>query len=209
MQAYFSKVATLLLLILLPVFAQATALEQLKNFSVNAHTAKGEFNQAQVRPGEKIRFTNATSGTFLFSRPGKFIWTYNKPYEQIVQADGTHLYIYDKDLNQVTIKKLGDALGSSPAAILFGNNHLETNFILKNINDHNGYEWVEVIPKTKDTPFEKIHIGMKDGLPQAMELYDSLGQLTLIKFTKVIKNPPVNAETFHFVIPKGADVFEN
>ena len=209
MRSCLFKTVCTLLLAAIPFLAQATALDQLKNFSTNARSARGEFSQAQVKTGEKIRFTNTTSGTFLFSRPGKFIWTYSKPYEQVLQADGTRLYMYDKDLNQVTIKKLGDALGSSSAAILFGSNNLEKSFSLKNIGAHNGYEWVEVVPKTKDTPFEKINIGMKDGLPQAMELYDSLGQLTLIKFTKFTKNPPVNAGTFRFVVPKGADVFEN
>lgn len=205
----FLKSIIALLLFTVPILVHATALEQLRQFSTSTHSAKGEFKQAQVRPGEKIRFTNAASGTFLFSRPGKFIWTYDKPYEQILQADGTRLYIYDKDLEQVTIKKLGDALGSSPAAILFGSNDLEKNFVLKNISAHSGYEWVQIIPKTKDTPFEKIHIGMKDGIPEAMELYDSLGQLTVIKFIKFTKNPSVNAHTFRFVVPKGVDVFEN
>ena len=209
MRKHLSKAACTLLFFLIPVLAGATALDQLKNFSANTRSASGEFSQAQVKAGEKVRFTNAASGTFLFSRPGKFIWTYKKPYEQVLQADGTRLYMYDKDLNQVTVKKLGDALGSSPAAILFGSNNLEKNFMLKNAGAHNGYEWVEVIPKKKDTPFEKINIGMKNGLPEAMELYDSLGQLTLIKFTQFTKNPPVNAATFKFVAPKGADVFEN
>lgn len=205
----FFKTVSALLLTIIPLLVQATALDQLKSFSTNARSAKGEFSQAQVKSGEKIRFTHATSGTFLFSRPGKFIWTYSKPYEQVLQADGSRLYIYDKDLNQVTIRKLGDTLGSSPAAILFGSSDLEKVFSLKDTGSHNGYEWIELVPKTKDTPFEKINIGMKDGLPQAMELYDSLGQLTLVKFTKFTKNPPVNAKTFRFVVPKGADVFEN
>lgn len=209
MRPYISKAIGIVLFFLLPALAGATALDQLKNFSTDTHSAKGEFSQAQVKSGEKVRFTNAASGTFLFSRPGKFIWSYKKPYEQILQADGTRLYMYDKDLNQVTVRKLGNALGSSPAAILFGSNDLEKNFTLKNAGAHNGYEWVEVIPKKKDTPFEKINIGMKNGLPEAMELYDSLGQLTLIKFTHFTKNPPVNASTFKFVAPKGADVFEN
>jgi outer membrane lipoprotein carrier protein len=64
------------------------------------------------------KVVNTSSGSFVFSRPGKFIWTYQKPYEQVIQADGEKLFIYDKDLNQVTTKKLGNALGSSPAAIL-------------------------------------------------------------------------------------------
>ena len=198
-----------LILLIVPALAYASAIDQLKNFSATAYSAKGQFQQAQVKSGEKIRFANAASGTFLFSRPGKFIWTYNKPYEQILQADGIRLYMYDKDLNQVTIKKLGDALGSSPAAILFGSIDLEKNFTLKNAAPHHGCEWVEIIPKTRDTPFEKITIGMKNGIPEAMELYDSLGQLTLVKFTQFEKNPPVSAGMFRFVVPKGADVYEN
>ena len=209
MRPFLSKLLGTVLFLLIPVLVHATAVDQLKNFSTNTRSAKGEFSQAQVKSGDKVRFTNAASGTFLFSRPGKFIWTYRKPYEQVLQADGNELYIYDKDLNQVTVKKLGDALGSSPAALLFGSNNLEKNFTLKNSGARNGYEWVEVIPKTKDTPFEKINIGMKNGVPEAMELYDSLGQLSLIKFTTFIKNPPVNTNTFRFVVPKGADVFRN
>ena len=199
MRPFISKAIGMALLVLIPVLASATALDQLKSFSTNARSAKGEFSQGQVKGGDKARIT----------RPGKFIWTYKKPYEQVLQADGTNLYIYDKDLNQVTVKKLGNALGSSPAAILFGSNDLEKSFRLRNAGTHGGYDWVEAIPKTKDTPFEKINIGMKNGMPEAMELYDSLGQLSLIKFTKFTKNPPVSASTFKFVTPKGADVFRN
>lgn len=108
------------LFVLIPAFASATALDQLKSFSTNARSAKGEFSQGQVKGGDKARITNLASGTFIFSRTSKFIWTYKKPYEQVLHADGVNLYIYDKDLNQVIVKKLGNALGSSPAAILFG-----------------------------------------------------------------------------------------
>ena len=209
MRPFISKAVGIALLFLISAFAGATALDQLKSFSTNARSAKGEFSQGQVKGGDKGRITNVASGTFIFSRPGKFIWTYQKPYVQVLQADGTNLYIYDKDLNQVTVKKLGNALGSSPAAILFGSNDLEKSFSLRNAGSHAGYEWVEAIPKTKDTPFEKINIGMKNGMPEAMELYDSLGQLSLIKFTRFTKNPPVPASTFKFVTPKGADVFKN
>ena len=209
MRPFLSKAIAMALFVLIPAFAGATALDQLKSFSTNARSAKGEFSQGQVKGGDKARITNVASGTFIFSRPGKFIWAYKKPYEQVLQADGVNLYIYDRELNQVTVKKLGNALGSSPAAILFGSNDLEKNFKLRNAGTHGGYEWVEAIPKTKDTPFEKINLGMKNGMPEAMELYDSLGQLSLIKFTKFTKNPPVSASTFKFVTPKGADVFRN
>lgn len=132
MRPFFSKAIAMALFVLIPAFASATALDQLKSFSTNARSAKGEFSQGQVKGGDKARITNLASGTFIFSRPGKFIWTYKKPYEQVLQADGVNLYIYDKDLNQVTVKKLGNALGSSPAAILFGSNDLEKSFKLRN-----------------------------------------------------------------------------
>ena len=105
----------------------ASALEQFKSFVASTKAAKGEFTQRQVKntAGEAAKKPQQSSGTFLFARPGKFIWTYVKPYDQVLQADGDKLYIFDKDLNQVTTKPLGDALGSSPAAILFGSNDLK------------------------------------------------------------------------------------
>ena len=155
-----------------------------------------------------MRISNASAGTFLFARPGKFIWTYKKPYEQLLQADGDKLYIFDKDLNQVTIKTLGNAIGSSPAAILFGSNDLEKNFTLSEGGTRDGIEWLQAIPKTKDTNFEKIGIGLKDGMPVAMELRDSFGQVSLLSFTRFEKNPSLPANQFRFVIPKGADVLQ-
>src|SRR5207247_1778035 len=142
------------------------------------------------------KVSTASSGTFIFARPGKFIWLYQKPYEQLLQADGDKLYIYDKDLNQVTIKKLGNALGSSPAAILFGSNDLEKNFTLKEAAAKDGLEWLEATPKTKDTTFDLIRIGLRNGLPEAMELHDSFGQVSLLSFKKFEKNPVLAAEQF-------------
>ena len=93
--------------------AHATALDQFKSFVAGTKSARGEFTQTQVRTSGKPGKTS--SGTFVFARPGKFIWTYQKPYEQLLQADGDTLYLYDKDLNQVTTRKLGGALGRPPA----------------------------------------------------------------------------------------------
>lgn len=196
----------------LPGSAGAAALEQFKSFVATSKSAKGEFIQRQVKadsPAQEKQNTAApSSGNFLFARPGKFIWTYQKPYEQVLQADGEKLYIYDKDLNQVTIKKLGNALGSSPAAILFGSNDLEKNFTLKEAPSKDGVEWLQAIPKTKDTTFESIRIGLRDGVPVAMELRDAFGQVSELTFTKFEKNPPIPADRFKFIVPKGADVFQ-
>jgi outer membrane lipoprotein carrier protein len=193
----------------LPVFAQASALDQFRAFVAGTKSAKGEFSQRQVKTMDgATKVSNSASGTFSFQRPGKFVWLYQKPYEQLLQADGEKLYIYDKDLNQVTVKKLGNAIGSSPAAILFGSNDLEKNFTLKDAGSKDGLEWLEATPKAKDTSFERVGIGLKDGVPHAMELRDSFGQVSLLTFNRFEKNPAMPTDQFKFTVPKGADVFQ-
>ncbi|MFJ3045202.1 outer membrane lipoprotein chaperone LolA [Herbaspirillum chlorophenolicum] len=195
---------------LTPGRASAAALEQFKQFVASTQSAKGDFTQRLVRNDNgNAKVVNTSSGTFVFSRPGKFIWTYQKPYEQVIQADGEKLFIYDKDLNQVTTKKLGNALGSSPAAILFGSNDLEKNFTLKEAGAKDGMEWLEAVPKSRDTTFDRIGIGFKNGMPVAMELHDSFGQISVLSFDSFEKNPPLKVNSFTFTIPKGADVFSN
>ena len=192
--------------------AHASALEQFKSFVSSTRSASGEFVQRVVRPDGaapgNARVSRESSGTFVFSRPGKFIWTYRKPYEQVLQADGEKLYIHDRDLNQVTVRKLGNALGSSPAAILFGSNDLESSFSLKEGAKRDGIEWLQATPKARDTSFEQIGIGMRDGVPAAMELRDAFGQTTLLTFTRFEPNPSLPASQFRFVVPKGADILE-
>ena len=185
--------------------AQASALEQFKTFVSGTKSAKGEFSQQQVRsnPG---KVAPVSTGTFVFARPGKFVWTYQKPYEQLLQADGDTLYIFDKDLNQVTTRKLGSALGSSPAAILFGSNDLEKNFTLSEAGTRDGLEWLDAKPKNKDTSFEQISIGLKNGVPEAMDLKDAFGQTSKLRFTNFQRNPTLAANFFKFEVPKGADV---
>ena len=192
--------------LLLASGAHAAALEQFKAFVASTKAAKGEFTQKVVAQGSKDKLS---SGSFVFARPGKFIWTYQKPYEQVLQADGEQLFIFDKDLNQVTVKKLGDALGSSPAAILFGSNDLEKNFTLSEAGSRDGLEWLKATPKAKDSSFEQIQIGLKNGTPEAMELKDNFGQTSVLSFKKFEKNPALNAASFKFVMPKGADVINN
>lgn len=186
--------------------AHAAALDQFKSFVASTQSAKGEFTQQQLGKSKSGKATPASSGSFVFARPGKFIWTYQKPYEQVLQADGETLYIYDKDLNQVTTRKLGNALGSSPAAILFGSNKLEENFTLTEAGARDGLEWLNATPKAKDTSFEQISIGLKGGVPMAMELKDTFGQTSRLTFTNFQRNPQLGAQQFRFEVPQGADV---
>ena len=189
--------------------AHASALEQFKSFVASTKAARGEFTQQQIKKSATGKAAPVSSGTFLFARPGKFIWTYVKPYEQLLQADGEQLYIYDKDLNQVTMRKLGNALGSSPAAILFGSNDLDKNFTLSEAGTRDGLEWLDATPKAKDSTFQQISIGLRNGTPEMMELHDAFGQTSVIAFKKFEKNPPLSAQQFKFAMPAGADVFNN
>jgi outer membrane lipoprotein carrier protein len=195
--------------------AFAGGTDELKAFIAQVHAAHGSFTQREVRapskaasapPGVAPAVTGTSSGTFTFARPGKFIWSYEKPYAQILQADGDNLFVYDKDLNQVTVRKLGNALGASPAAILFGSNDLDKNFTLHDAGVKDGIDWLELTPKAQDTQFQKVGIGFKDGNLEAMELHDVFGNVTLLTFSNIEKNPPLKSDAFKFVVPKGADV---
>ncbi len=195
--------------------AFASGTEQLKAFVAQVHAARGNFVQREIKAPRKNAGASDTalptaggtsSGTFVFARPGKFIWSYEKPYEQVLQADGDNLYVYDKDLNQVTVRKLGSALGASPAAILFGSNDLEKNFTLRDAGVKGGIDWLELTPKSRDTQFERIGIGFRDGNLEAMELHDVFGNVTLLTFSNIQKNPALKPGAFKFSMPKGADV---
>jgi outer membrane lipoprotein carrier protein len=198
--------------------AFASGTDQLKQFVAQVHSARGEFVQTEVRapsnakPASDALSTQGaaqnkvSSGTFTFARPGKFIWAYEKPYAQLLQSDGDKLYVFDKDLNQVTVRKLGGALGASPAAILFGSNDLDKNFTLQDAGVKAGIDWLELTPKTKDTQFQRVGIGFRDGNLEAMELHDVFGNVTLLKFSNIQKNPSLPANAFKFTVPKGADV---
>jgi len=195
--------------------AQAEALAELRRFVSETHAASASFEQqtgvAQdgAKDGVKGGAVKLSLGTFVFQRPGKFVWTYEKPYRQVLQSDGVKIYIYDADLNQVTTRRLGDAIGSSPASILFGSNDLEKNFILTESGMAEGLAWLEARPKTQDMSFNLIRIGLTDGAPRKMELFDNFGKKSILSFSGLKKNPALSEATFRFQMPAGADVLEN
>lgn len=182
----------------------ADGLAQLKQFMDGTRTARGSFTQQVF--SKSGRKPQPASGTFAFSRPGKFRWIYEKPYAQLLVGDGSKLWAYDQELNQVTTKKLGQALGSTPAAILAGDNSLDRNFVLKNAGDADGLEWIEATPKAEDGSFERIRMGFVGGQLKAMLLNDNFGQTTSLLFGQIERNPSLDAGLFRFTPPKGADV---
>lgn len=190
-----------------PARAQAGgALAQLQAFVSETRAARGVFLQRTLRQSGQP--AESGSGTFAFSRPGRFRWEVRRPFEQLMVADGEKLYFYDRDLNQVTVRKLADSLGASPAAILFGSNELERSFVLKDTGARDGLEWLDAVPRSKDAGFERIQIGFRAGLPEAMEVRDAFGRTTVFAFSGIERNPRFDADTFRFVPPKGADLIQ-
>src|SRR5574343_531102 len=188
----------------LPMLAQAGAVDQLHDFLKSTRTLKADF--AQMVVAKNGRKPQQSSGTVAISRPGKLRWEIQKPYPQLVVGDGEKIWIHDPELQQVTVRKAGQAIGGSPAALLSGSNELEKNFTLKESGEADGLAWVEAIPKATDSGFEKVRLGFAGSDLKAMELQDSFGQTTLIRFSKIERNPTLPAATFKFVPPAGVDV---
>ncbi len=206
--------------------APGKAVARLKKFVANTQAAQADFTQAVLDKNGKTAQT--TSGVMHFSRPGKFRWTYLKPYEQIIVGDGERFWLYDVDLNQVTVKKLDAALGSSPAALLAGSHEIERDFILKDIeckplavsaqhgtsgaagdvpSCEDGLEWLEAKPKSAESHFESIRMALNPRSDLViMELRDTFGHVTVLRFSNFQHNPRLPAALFRFEPPKGADV---
>lgn len=182
----------------------ASGLDELHAFLEGTKTAQGSFRQVVVnRDG---RTTQTASGTFAFARPGKFRWTYDKPFDQLIVGDGEKVWVYDRDLNQVIVRKLDAALGATPAALLAGDNALERNFTLVAGGEGDGVEYVSATPKSADSQFRRIRLGFADDLPRNMKLTDAFGQTTDLTFSDVRRNPKLPSDTFRFTLPVGADV---
>ncbi len=197
-----------LLLCLLPSMAQAAALDSLKSFIHGTRTVRATFSQTLL--DKNMRVMQKTSGTMQFERPGKFRWTYEKPYEQLIVGDGAKVWFYDHDLSQVTVRKLDLAIGSSPAALLAGSSAIESNFDLGEIGLQGGLEWLEARPKTKEGTFELVRLGFTpEGTLTAMELRDNFGQTTVLIFSGLEKNPRLAPGLFKFTPPESADVISD
>ena len=198
------KNVLLLIFLLTCGAASAASIDALK--AMLQQTTSGKARFAQIVVDKNLKQLQQATGTMQFVRPGRFRWEYDKPFEQTIVGDGAKLWIYDKDLNQVTVRKLDRALGGSPAALLSGSNEIEKVYDLTNLGSQEGLDWLEAVPKSKDTSFERIRLGFgKSGL-EAMELRDQFGQTTVIKFADVERNPRIAADVFRFTPPKGADV---
>jgi outer membrane lipoprotein carrier protein len=184
--------------------AHADSLDRFKSFLRDTQSARADFEQKVY--GRDGRLTQESTGSFVFQRPGRFRWTYAKPVDQLIVGDGERVWIYDRDLNQVTVRKLSRALGSTPAALLAGASDVEKAFELRDAGARDGLEWMEARPREREAGFEVVRMGFGAQGVQAMELVDHFGHTTRLRFSHVQRNPKVDPAEFRFQPPAGADV---
>jgi outer membrane lipoprotein carrier protein len=183
----------------------ASASDRLTDFFKNVQSLRAEFQQVVTDPRGKI--IQDAHGTFLMQRPNKFRWNYQKPYEQTIVADGARLWVYDKDLEQVTVKKLDEALGNTPALLLSGAQPLTENFHIAELTDRkDGLQWTTLTPKNDEANFKQVRLAFGKQSLEVMELVDSFEQTTQLRFSSVKSNVKFTASEFQFTPPKGVDV---
>lgn len=173
-------------------------------FVMDVVTFSGDFEQSLIDPDGRLLET--TSGTLEIQRPGRFRWVYEEPYEQWLVADGTNIWSYDVDLEQVTVKSQADALANTPALLLGGSGQAMDQFEYGGSFVESGLTWVRLLPVDTDSGFRRVELGFDDGRLSRMVFLDNLEQTTVVVLKNVIVNEPIDAARFEFAVPDGVDV---
>ena len=185
--------------------ARADAVETLREFVRDVKSGRAAFTQVVTSAdGQKKR---TSGGSFEFERPNRFRFAYTKPFEQLIVSDGQKVWIHDVDLNQVSVRRLNQALGATPAALLAGAS-LDKEFELAAQPSEGGIDWVQAAPRQKDGAFQSMRIGFRGKELAAVEILDGFGQRSRLDFSQYAANAPIPEASFRFVPPKGADVVE-
>lgn len=205
MSASLYLVTCILYLCFSPVSAAPrTAVDDLRHFFKEVNSFSARFSQVVL--DERLSPIQESSGTLWIERPNKFRWDYEKPYKQLIVADGKRLWVYDIGLQQVSVRPLSGGLGDTPAMLLAGRGRLEDNFTIKALSAQNDIEWVQLTPKRKDSGYEDIRIGFVQGKLRVLEMVDGFGQLTRVTFQSSRENPQIEPNRFSFTPPEGVDV---
>ena len=185
--------------------AHAGARQQMTIFTKNLQGLSSPFEQTVYNPAGKV--SDKSTGVVKLKAPRQFRWQTLKPYPQTIVADGNRIWIYDPDLEQVTVRNQSAEESKSPLAVLIDSSEMERQFKVTEVAKSNGLEWLLLKPKKPDeAPFEKAMLGFSPQGLARMELYDGLGQRTVISFTQWQRNPNFIKTDFTFTPPKGADV---
>jgi outer membrane lipoprotein carrier protein len=185
--------------------ARADAVDTLRDFVRDVKSGRAAFTQTVTSTDGARKKTS--SGQFEFLRPNRFRFEYQKPFQQLIVADGAKVWIYDADLNQASSRRLGQALGTTPAALLAGGS-LDADFTLSVQPSQGGLDWALALPKAKDGAFQSMRVGFRGRDLAEVEIVDSFGQRSSLQFSGFVANPALDAERFRYTPPAGADLIE-
>lgn len=184
--------------------ASDDALARLQAFTAGLESFTAEFEQtlydADSNPLQQL------AGTVVLKRPGRFVWEYDGEGGQYIVADGERIWLYDRELEQVTVTGLDDRISGTPLVLLMGNQPLEEEFEIAALGSSDGIEWFELLPREQSADFQSVYIGLAGQSLAAMELRDNFGQATQILFTAFIANQVEDDTQFRFTPPDGVDV---
>jgi outer membrane lipoprotein carrier protein len=182
----------------------AAGQQKVESFLQSLQSLQAQFKQTLTdRNGLTVE---EATGTLAIRRPDRFRWDYREPNEQVIVADGSRIWLYDADLEQVTVRKLDDTLSATPAMLLSGQGNLQENFSVTQTSQEGGVFWVRMQPKRDDTDFKWVRLGFDGNSLRFMQLADKLGQTTNLEFSQLERNPALDPSRFTFTVPPGADV---
>lgn len=199
------------LMLMAPVWAGQAAADgggaQLERFLQQARTLRADF--VQTTENQTTGESTVARGRFLVQRPARFRWDYAAPFSQQIIADGTRIWLYDPELEQVSVQYQDSALEGTPALLLASGSPVARHFEQRDIGGREELEWVELIPKSTEGQFEQIRIGLADDLIGRMELVDRFGHLIRFSFSNVELNPGLDPALFAFTPPEGYEIFHH
>lgn len=178
--------------------------DMLEEFLNNTSSMKAKFRQQLV--DNKGILLQESAGTFILKRPGKFQWDYQLPYPQQIVSNGNKIWIYDSELEQVSIRNYEQVLSGAPVILLDQRKKLDVDFNVAEKGLVRGQYWVVLTPKSADNEFKQIEVGMQRNVLRTMKLKDNFDQTTIIEFDNLESNPELDNKLFEFIVPRGTDV---
>lgn len=203
------KIIRLFILLLFPIIGYAENDDQnyLFRFLENMQTLEASFKQTLL-DDQGVELESSTGVVFLH-RPDKFRWDYKHPYQQMIVSNGESLWFYDEDLEQVTIREVSPSIGNTPAAILSSYQDIEEQFIIIDMGNIEGFNWIELTPRDIDSQYDSIRLGFDKNKLGMMVMFDNLEQVTRVDFTEQVINKALDDDTFNFELPRGIDVIDD
>ena len=206
MRQYFFLWVSACLLISLNAATAADSIQNLQSHLQAYQQLSGQFQQRVS--SDNNADVHQSSGHFWIKKPNKFRWQYVMPYAQEITSNGLRVWVYDEDLEQVTIKPSSTAIASSPLAIILGSSSLEDYFTVSEVKKEDGLQWLSLIPINGDTGFESVQVGFENSVLAKMLMQDNFGQTTQLDFSQVTIHSNLDDAMFEFKQLEGVDVFD-